>query len=281
MDQFEDKDTFLVKLPNKLKECLTNPRVFSLSKHDAIIGQVFQNQKKEPARNPENYDDDDVDLFPLSPQSQRSNKVVNDQDEIDCTLRLDMPTAPSKRQKTSDTTEAIFFNLKLPSLASCREQREKSNNWGLEVCETSDSMNKRKIKGQLKHKMVGEAILRPQVIRDQGQVEASKAAGNIMGNTLNDGRKQSIKIELIDTPIYAPPIIRLAEEKAVKDKRVAQSEDILQSRVLNLFRTEKLAWKVDEVSERLDQPKQPVKSMMEKICDFDPIRKHYVLKAIF
>ncbi len=43
METFQDKDVFLVKLPNKLKDLLKNPEVFSLSGHDdELIGVITQ-----------------------------------------------------------------------------------------------------------------------------------------------------------------------------------------------------------------------------------------------
>jgi len=44
---------------------------------------------------------------------------------------------------------------------------------------------------------------------------------------------------------------------------------------------QKEGWKVDEVADTLNQPKNPVKQIMEKLCLYDRIRKHYVLKRIF
>ncbi len=40
MEFLEDKDVFLVKLPNKLKAFLKDPQTFSLSNEDDIIGII-------------------------------------------------------------------------------------------------------------------------------------------------------------------------------------------------------------------------------------------------
>lgn len=47
MEFIEDKDVFLVKLPNKLKAFLKDPQTFSLSNQDDIIGLVEEDINKE------------------------------------------------------------------------------------------------------------------------------------------------------------------------------------------------------------------------------------------
>ncbi len=47
MDNFEDKDVYLVKLPNKLKEYLRDPLTFSLGNEDDIIGSLEKEFKYE------------------------------------------------------------------------------------------------------------------------------------------------------------------------------------------------------------------------------------------
>ena len=49
-DLFEDKDTFLVKLPNKFKDYLEDPdpsvapKAFRLDKQDALLGFIYAEQ---------------------------------------------------------------------------------------------------------------------------------------------------------------------------------------------------------------------------------------------
>ena len=57
-------------------------------------------------------------------------------------------------------------------------------------------------------------------------------------------------------------------------------EELLKKNIIDLF-AEKRNWKVEEVASRLNQPRQPVKSMMENLCSYDKIRKYYILKAVY
>lgn len=63
---------------------------------------------------------------------------------------------------------------------------------------------------------------------------------------------QAVKIIDIKTPIDAPPQVRLAPEKGPTDKRVAASEDWIRKKLLNLFHTEKEAWKVADAARRIN-----------------------------
>ena len=54
VDTLEDKDTFLVKLPNKLKEFLRkDPTTFSLGLEDDTIGTLENEQGTDTDVNPE------------------------------------------------------------------------------------------------------------------------------------------------------------------------------------------------------------------------------------
>ena len=54
MEHLEDKDVFLVKIPNKLKEYLRDPnRTFSLSADDQVIGFVESETSKPDAEQPQ------------------------------------------------------------------------------------------------------------------------------------------------------------------------------------------------------------------------------------
>jgi hypothetical protein len=53
MALLEDKDAFIVKLPHKFKEYLTDQETFTLSKRDLILGKIVL-LCKQPVRNPEN-----------------------------------------------------------------------------------------------------------------------------------------------------------------------------------------------------------------------------------
>jgi hypothetical protein len=48
----EDKDAFIVKLPHKFKEYLSDQETFTLSKRDLILGQLMP-LKKTALSNPE------------------------------------------------------------------------------------------------------------------------------------------------------------------------------------------------------------------------------------
>ena len=47
MDNFEDKDVYFDKLPNKLKEFLRDPLTFSLGSEEDIIGSLKKEFKYE------------------------------------------------------------------------------------------------------------------------------------------------------------------------------------------------------------------------------------------
>ena len=55
METLQDKDVFLVKIPNKLKDLLRQPDVFTLDKEERI-GVIEQVSKSEAAVNQESDD---------------------------------------------------------------------------------------------------------------------------------------------------------------------------------------------------------------------------------
>ena len=76
-------------------------------------------------------------------------------------------------------------------------------------------------------------------------------------------KRESIRVENIEEPIQAPENIDLEEERESNDKRVALPEEQLKRKIISLFVHDRDAWKVEEVANSLQQPRQPVKNVME------------------
>ena len=96
MEGLQDKDVFLVQLPNKLRDLLKQPEVFTLTAESEEIGTIVQIETKgEP--NPESND-----LSSL--QGKRMGFRAK------CTLEV-----PIKRQKVTET-QSLTFELTFPAI---------------------------------------------------------------------------------------------------------------------------------------------------------------------
>jgi hypothetical protein len=60
------------------------------------------------------------------------------------------------------------------------------------------------------------------------------------------------RVEDIQTFIEPPGNINLASDSEEADRRVAMPEEQLKRLIINLFQTEKDAWKIEEIAQRLD-----------------------------
>ena len=95
--------------------------------------------------------------------------------------------------------------------------------------------------------------------------------------TTADENRQKIATEVIDEPIMAPGLIMLEDPKdEPAQKRVSLPQEQLMRAVVQLF-SEKTSWKVEEIADRLNHPKEPINKLMKQIGDFDPIRKRYTM----
>lgn len=124
----------MVKLPFRFKDYLSDPKTFSLTKQDSLLGTIATFKK---STNPEEDADD---------QDGKDRAYL-------MTLEL-----PSKRQKISDR-ETIQFEVAFPPRAQIEEARRQNNltignkaekDFALEVQESQEGNNKSKLKGQLK-----------------------------------------------------------------------------------------------------------------------------------
>ena len=94
--------------------------------------------------------------------------------------------------------------------------------------------------------------------------------------------REVARVEDIQNPIAPPGNINLVTVSEENERRVALPEDQLKRLVINMFTTDKdakEAWKVEEMTQRLDQPRQPVKKAMDLLCNRDKIRNVYTLKS--
>ena len=94
--------------------------------------------------------------------------------------------------------------------------------------------------------------------------------------------REVARVEDIQNPIAPPGNINLVTVSEENERRVALPEDQLKRLVINMFTTDKdakEAWKVEEMAQRLDQPRQPVKKVMDLLCNRDKIRNVYTLKS--
>ena len=99
METFQDKDVFLVKLPNKLKDLLKNPEVFSLYGHDdELIGVITQ---------------EEVDVTDnTNPECDDLSSMYGIRRGFRAKCKLDVPI---KRQKITET-QSLFFDLTFPTV---------------------------------------------------------------------------------------------------------------------------------------------------------------------
>ena len=99
--------------------------------------------------------------------------------------------------------------------------------------------------------------------------------------TTSDEQRTSIVTEIIEEPIQAPGLIRLEELKdEPTQRRVSLTNAELIQQVMRLFK-DKSTWRVEELAETLNHPKEPINKLMKQIGELDPIRKWYKLKDTF
>ena len=128
--------------------------------------------------------------------------------------------------------------------------------------------NKRKIKGQLKKRLLGVAELRPRVRKGETQEEEKK-----------EREQNKITIEEINRAIQPPAFIQLEDDrKDPKDRRVSKPDEWLHKKIMELFLNQKPEWKLEEVERELDHPKAGVLRMLQKLCKIDHNTKKYTLQ---
>lgn len=79
----EDKDAFIVKLPHKFKEYLTDQETFTLSKRDLILGKIVP-LRKQPVSNPENGG-------PVRPTIEELLESDNNESRPELLMHLELP----------------------------------------------------------------------------------------------------------------------------------------------------------------------------------------------
>ena len=86
----------------------------------------------------------------------------------------------------------------------------------------------------------------------------------------------------MDKPIDNPGLVFFEEQRGEqqKDKRVAMTSEMLQKIVLGLFK-QKDIWTLEDLASHLNHPKDPIKRLLNVICDLEPIRKWYTLKSVY
>ena len=95
MESLQDKDVFLVKIPNKLRDLLKQPEVFSLTAESEEIG-TLEELRTEGAFNAE---------------SSELGLLLGKRKGFSARFKLDVPV---KRQKVIET-QRLEFNLTFPA----------------------------------------------------------------------------------------------------------------------------------------------------------------------
>ena len=115
--------------------------------------------------------------------------------------------------------------------------------------------------------MIGEAKLEPTSLAD---IDRHKS---------EDMKRPSAAVLQIEEVIVAPGMVHLEEEShEPTQKRVSMTEEQLRSKVIRLFKQVKDEWKVDEIAQQLDHPKEPIARLLKQIGQLDPYRKHFTLQ---
>ena len=132
-----------------------------------------------------------------------------------------------------------------------------------------ESMPNNTVKGQLKYPVIGEVHIRPTDFRDSSLQQ--------------DASQEQVQIEKIDYIVYDPGFVKKGEE-VVREMEIRQAWDKekLQKEILAMFMAlgKGEGLKVYEVANRLDQPVNPVKATIERLCEYDNLKKFYVLKRL-
>jgi len=251
VDTLEDKDVFLVKLPNKLKEFLRrDPATFNLALEDDTIGTLENEQAgSDTANNPES----------------KSCKRPSFKGRL--TLNI-----PVKRQKVTDI-QTLHFDVVFPEVDSQRPLSDVKH-FAMKLEETQDNS----IQGKVRHPVIGEVQMRPCDLRDVDLVGQDLTEEERMKRLLTqDYKKQSATISEITEVVYDPAFMRILEDSGEKSIRLSLSSEKLQIEVLKLFERQS-AWKIEEIAKVLDHPRNPIKEMLQKLCVFDNSKNRYELK---
>ena len=162
----------MVKLPNKLKDYLKDPTLFTLGSFDEVIGTINGPGRVE---NPE------------------SAPSLGKRTGFDMLMRLDIPV---KRQKVTETVsvdfDVIFPEFQVRSLPSYRD-------YALETNLVSET-----VKGSLKLPVLTEVTMRPRALKNPEALIAADIPIEI--------KKGCIHIEEFDQPIMAPGFLALTDE---------------------------------------------------------------------
>lgn len=140
--------------------------------------------------------------------------------------------------------------------------------------------SKHRWQGKLRFPVVGEASLRPSSVADMDRQQLKALTEEQIRHYLTtaDEDRSAINTELIDEPILAPGLIKLEEPKEEPtEKRVSLTDARLTDEVYRLFQ-EKNTWRVEELADALNHPKEPISRLMKRIGKLDEIRKWYTLK---
>ena len=248
VDFLEDKDTFLVKLPNKLKEYLRrDPDTFSFSLEDDTIG-ILENEVE--------CDDNNPEVRTLKRPSFKARMTLN---------------IPVKRQKVTDM-QSMKFDMLFPEITPLRDLSE-ARQFAMKVDETQDA-----IKGKIRHPVIGEVQMRPCDLRDDDLINGELTEQQRQQRLLTeDYKKQSVTIAEITEPVLDPAFVRIKDEVGEKQIRLSMNSDKLQIEILKLFERQS-GWKIEEIAKVLDHPRNPIKEMLQKLCVFDNSKNRYELK---
>ena len=96
-------------------------------------------------------------------------------------------------------------------------------------------------------------------------------------------KRKSAKVVEIKEPILPPKLISVEESARrtePKEKRVSLVEEVLMRKLMSLFK-EQESWKVEEMANELDHPRDPIAKMLKQIGDFDQFTRKYSLKASY
>lgn len=142
---------------------------------------------------------------------------------------------------------------------------------------------KAKEKGELMQPILAELNMKPCEIRDIRQVElANLTEAQIRARLLTEDRnRDGIQVVEITEVVCPPGIIELEDrESARREIRVAMDENLLQRRIMELFKMKKL-WKAEEISNHLDHPINPIKVALRRMCKFDTTTRQFSLMEFF
>ena len=138
--------------------------------------------------------------------------------------------------------------------------------------------------GKLSYPIVGLASLRPCSIGDLDEKAKKRMTEEQIKHRVtsaDDGRK-TILTEVMKEPVSPPPgLVQLEEPSDQRtDKRVSLTNERLTKVVLSLFQSKQF-WTIEEISQKLNHPKEPINKLMKEIGVLDPIRKWYTLREHF